>query len=120
MKKLLIAILIWLPAYSQADENADLVENFCYALQAMALCDGISMRVDTEKKLEAKVGGPLRGRDSKYNGVCMAGISNAFDDEQKGLCEKAWNQFGCFGSVEPKLLQKSSYGRSDHVLCEYE
>ena len=100
--------------------NEALVFGFCYALQAAMVCDDISIRIDTEQKIERKAGGEIRGPASPYNKFCMGGLDAAFKDENiadgnKKLCKKAWEFYGCSGTKIPKLL----YQRNG-AYCKYE
>ncbi|MCF9470879.1 hypothetical protein J8A00_21250 [Vibrio parahaemolyticus] len=101
-------------------ESSPLVENFCYALQAAMMCDGLQMRIDTEAKIENIVGGKIRGPSSEYNQSCMAGLDMAFKQENDGLCENAWRDFGCSGDKVKGLIQESSKSGSGRELCEFE
>ena len=67
------------------------------------------MRIDTERKIEKKLGGKIRGPESPYNKACVDGLNAAFEDiniknDNKELCKKAWKLYGCGGSKVPKLL----------------
>ena len=75
------------------------------------VCKNLKMRIDTERKIEKKVGSKIRGPASPYNDACGAGLEAEFADENfedgnKKLCKKAWTLYGCKGTKEPKLLFK--------------
>lgn len=88
------------------DQKTELVSDFCYALQASAICQDLNMRLDTEDKVESLVGGKFRAPDTPYTYVCMTAITRADSDESKGLCRLAWQQYGCQGTKMPSLLYK--------------
>jgi hypothetical protein len=50
----------------------------------------------------------------------MAGLSRAIQENSKNLCQRAWDQYGCFGNKRPKLLQKSLLSDQHGVVCPYE
>lgn len=99
-------------------EDKELVYNFCYALQATAECDNLSMRLDTESKVQEKVqASDIRSSDSAFGDTCTQGISDAVKD--KNVCAVAWEKYGCAGSVTPRLLQESPFGNKNAVLCKF-
>ncbi|VAW48153.1 hypothetical protein MNBD_GAMMA03-905, partial [hydrothermal vent metagenome] len=98
-------------------KQKSLVKNYCYAQQAALLCDYLQMRVDTQEKIENQIGAKIN--DTKYNKICLQGISEAFDDENKGLCSKLWKQYGCNGNNIPRLIQENPFKKSNANLCEY-
>ena len=102
-------------AKDEKDES-ELVFGFCYALQASMICKDLKMRIDTERKIEKQVGKKIRGPKSPYNDDCMAGLNEAFEDENKGLCKNAWKKYGCEGTEVPKLLFKTD----GSIYCVYE
>jgi hypothetical protein len=107
------------PAEDKSD-NEKLVFDFCYALQASMVCKNLKMRIDTERKIERKVGAKIRGPVSPYNDACSAGLEAEFADENfedgnKRLCKKAWALYGCNGTKVPKLLFQI-----DGDYCVYE
>lgn len=97
----------------------DLVKDFCYALQATMVCKDLNMRIDTETKIEYKVGMKIRGPESPYNQACVKGLSLAFDDEKRGICSKAWKKFGCYGTTIPRLIQENPFRKSDGIFCKF-
>ncbi|ETX03637.1 MAG: hypothetical protein ETSY1_46600 (plasmid) [Candidatus Entotheonella factor] len=96
------------------EQKKELVTDFCYALQASGSCPDLNIRLDTEDKVEALVGDKVRGGGSPYSDVCMEGIIQATQDESRGLCQLAWQQYGCWGSKMPTLL----YQRDD--FCKFD
>ena len=88
-------------------EEALLSESFCYSLQASLECDNLYMKINTEKTIIKNIGEKIRGQDSPYNDSCLKGLLQAESDLKKGLCKKAWENFGCNGKKIPTLLQKS-------------
>lgn len=96
-----------------------MVSKFCYALQASMLCDNLHIRIDTEGKINALVGESFRGPGSIYNSDCMEGLVLAMEDESDGLCVKAWNEYGCFGTDTPRLIQENPFRKGSVTLCEY-
>ena len=119
MRYILLITLLCLSFSSHADEKQKLIKGFCYALQASMSCDELKMRLDTEGKIEEKVGGKFRGSKSKYRGVCTSGLMKAYEEEGKGLCRNAWEQYGCDGSVESKLIQQNPFKLKNPILCTY-
>jgi len=98
------------PAQDRTDKE-ELVFDFCYALQASMVCKDLKMRIDTERKIEKKVGSKMRGPAAPYGNACHAGLDAEFADEnfENGnikLCKKAWALYGCKGAKVPKLLYK--------------
>lgn len=102
-----------------SDEARDLVRDTCYAIQAMMLCEDLIMRGETPERVEAVVGGSFRKMNEPYNDACQDGYSSAYDMEHAGLCQDAWNRFGCYGTERAGLLQESPFGADDPVLCEF-
>jgi len=95
-----------------------LVKSFSYSLQAGSICDNLNMRLDTEKKINDKIGTKARG--GIYNKDSMIGITSAIRDDEEGiLCEQAWLHFGCDGDIEAKLLQGNPFKLQNPMLCEY-
>ena len=100
-------------------EHGSLAQKFCYSLQAAMICNDLQMRLDTEDKIESFIGEKIRGPKSRYSDNCMKGLNQAFKDEKKGLCDKAWEKYGCSGTDIPKLIQESPFGKPNGMLCEY-
>lgn len=99
-------------------EEKELVYNFCYALQATAECDNLSMRLDTEAKIQEKVQvSEIRSSDSAFGDICTQGISDALKD--KNICKVAWEKYGCAGSVTPRLLQENPFNNPNAVVCQF-
>ena len=88
-------------------------------LQAALLCDNLKMRIDTESKVVKQVGQTIRGPGSPYNMDCLAGLNKAFEEEENGLCESAWKDFGCSGAKIPRLIQENPFRLENVILCEY-
>lgn len=107
-----------LPMPTVSDEHRELAANFCYALQASAQCEGLTMRLDTEQKLAERLGMPIRDSGSPLNDDCTKGLMKA--NEDKNLCRNAWRNFGCNGAVTAKLLQESPFGNNQAQLCQYQ
>ena len=87
-----------------------------YYLSASDLCDNLSMRVDTEEKLEKKLGikDVREPMQSYYNGT-----QRAIKNEHNGLCRDIWEKYGCYGSEIPRLIQESLFRVKNPVLCEF-
>jgi len=102
------------------EKTAAFIQNFCYAFQASFSCDNLYMRSDTEGKIAAELGHKVKGPGTKYNKRCMAGLVEALDDKNDGLCQNAWKRYGCFGNDIPKLIQGSPFSNDDGVSCKYE
>lgn len=100
-------------------KHGKLVQDFCYALQASIVCKDLNMRADTERKIESQVGQKIRGSKSPYNQDCLIGFSKAFEDENKGICSKAWKLYGCYGSMIPRLIQENPFRKRNGIFCEY-
>ena len=104
--------------------HEDLVYGFCYSLMIDTAQDGCDknyrIRVDTERKIENKIGFSPRGEDNKdYKKVCSEAFSYVIEYKEKA-CRTAWEKYGCNGSKVPKLLQINEYGpNGKDVLCEY-
>jgi hypothetical protein len=98
--------------------HASLVTSFAYALQAGMLCDNLKMRLDTREKIENYIG--TTTTQSIYSQDYARGLNSAFEDNDKGiLCEEAWKHFGCYGDVNPRLIQENPFKLSNPILCEY-
>lgn len=121
LTKLIAVTLLFIaqPTLAGPVNNDDRVMAFCYALQATKVCDNLSMRFDTESKLVAEVGAPIQGPKSPYLRACQRGLLRAKDDEQKGLCEKAWSAYGCLGRQLPRLIQEDPLRNRRAQLCVY-
>ena len=104
---------------THAKEPKKLVHEFCYALQATSVCDNLNMRLDTEGKVESQVGGKFRGPKTPFNNECMAGLNQAFEEENKGLCKTAWEKYGCSGTEIPRLLQENPFRNRNGIFCKY-
>ncbi len=65
------------PASADTETHA-LVRDTCYSIQAMMLCDGLSMRNGTPELVEKAVGGPFRGINDPYVETCREGYDAAF------------------------------------------
>lgn len=104
--------------------HEDLVYGFCYTLMIDTAQDGCDknyrIRVDTERKIENKIGFSPRGEDNKdYKKVCSEAFSYVIEYKEKA-CSTAWEKYGCNGNKIPKLLQIQEFGNSsNNVLCEY-
>lgn len=98
-------------------EQRESASNFCYALQASAQCEDLSMRLDTEQKVVGHLGMPIRDKDSPLNDDCTKGLLKANQDQN--LCQNAWRDFGCGGRVMPNLLQESPFRNKQAKLCQY-
>jgi hypothetical protein len=120
MRYVVLVTVLCLSFGAQAEEKEELVKGFCYALQASMICDALQMRSDTEGKVERKVGGKFRGPKTQLNRVCISGLMRAFEEEGKGLCENAWREYGCAGSIEPNLIQQNSFKLNNPRLCVYQ
>lgn len=90
----------------------DLSYHFGYALQAAGMCPGLQVRIDTERKVDAKHGSSVRD-GAQY----MDGLYAAMDDSSNA-CKIAWQRYGCSGNTEPRLMQSSATA-SNPALCQY-
>jgi hypothetical protein len=104
---------------SNSKENKHLVKSFCYSLQAASICDNLNMRIDTEGKIEAKIGEKFRNQTSVYSSDCWAGLNKAFEEENKGLCAVAWKKYGCSGTDIPRLIQENPFKIKNGNFCKY-
>lgn len=95
-----------------ASAQEDLSYHFGYALQAAGMCPGLQVRIDTERKVDAKYGSSVR-EGAQY----MDGLYAAMDDASNA-CTIAWQRYGCNGNTESRLIQTSNRAPST-VLCEY-
>ena len=95
----------------------EVAENFCYALQASAQCDNLSMRLDTEEKVNASIGVNIRSPNSPLKDNCNYGLAKAIDD--KHLCKNAWDKFGCDGTEMPNLIQENPFGNKNGKMCVF-
>ena len=102
-----------------AKEPEELVQEFCYAMQASFLCDNLSVRVGTREKIKKQVGGAFQKPGDPYAKECKAGLNKAFDDENKGLCEIAWEKYGCYGKNIPRMLQENPFVNKNGIFCKY-
>ncbi|OWV31255.1 hypothetical protein [Halomonas campaniensis] len=109
--RLIIAAALALCA-TTASAQEDISYHFGYALQAAGMCPGLQVRVDTERKVDARFGVAVRD-GAQY----MDGLYAAMDDASNA-CDIAWRRYGCNGNTEPRLIQTSSRAPST-VLCEY-
>lgn len=75
------------------------------------------MRMDTQAKVENKVGAKIGTPQSPYADACMEGFVKATED--KNLCSNAWKRYGCGGNVMPNLIQQSNSGNSNPILCKF-
>lgn len=119
--RIVIALLVFVvPVHADAEGSEKLVRAFCYAIQASAVCSELAMRGDTEPRVEQQVGGAFRGPKSPYKNDCWRGLGDAAKDEQdKVICTKAWDKYGCSGTEVKGLLQENAVGNSDAQVCRY-
>lgn len=95
-----------------AAAQEDLSYHFGYALQAAGMCPGLQVRIDTERKVDAKY-----GRSVRDGAQHMDGLYAAMDDASNA-CTIAWQRYGCSGNTEPRLIQSSARA-SNPTLCQY-
>jgi len=125
--KILMAIAAAMPGLSlpatAANDAKSLAFDFCYAVQAVGLCDGLIMRVDTEKRLTDYLGHAVRGAESPVNDACSRGFDAAWDDEAESgngaFCAEAMFRFGCSGSRRTGLLMESPFGNRQARTCSF-
>ncbi|MGE6780701.1 hypothetical protein ACQKFL_23980 [Vreelandella titanicae] len=110
MKLLAVAVLGLWSVTASAQE--DLSYHFGYALQAAGICPELQVRIDTERKVDNKLGSSVRD-GAQY----MDGLYAAMDDSSNA-CHIAWQRYGCNGNTEPRLLQSSARA-SNPSLCQY-
>ncbi len=102
-------------AYARPENWKQLTKDFCTAQQAMAVCDGLIMRMDTEDRFNAKHGFQVRNReDDESRTICLNAIA-AFKPGPAS-CAKALQDYGCQGQKHPKLLMES---RRTGTTCPY-
>ncbi|EXI62388.1 hypothetical protein MHD_10170 [Mannheimia granulomatis] len=121
MKKLFVLVTALFSAFVVANDNKanhKLAENFCYAVQASGNCPDLNMRLDTEAKVEGIVGKKIREPNSPYADSCMKGLNKANND--KKLCENAWEKFGCTGTETAKLLQTNPFTNKTGAKCTFD
>lgn len=104
-----VVLALWV---STANAQENLSYHFGYALQAAGMCPNLQVRIDTERKVDAKYGSSVRD-GAQY----MDGLYAAMDDASNA-CTIAWQRYGCSGNTEPRLLQ-SSASASNPSLCQY-
>ncbi|MBE0399010.1 hypothetical protein EI168_02660 [Halomonas sp. FME1] len=109
--RLIIAAALALCA-TTASAQEDLSYHFGYALQAAGMCPGLQVRIDTERKADAKY-----GRSVRDGAQHMDGLYAAMDDAGNA-CNIAWQRYGCSGNTEPRLMQSSATA-SNPTLCQY-
>ena len=122
---MVMALGIFVLGITSAQATDDLIFGFCYALHASGNCGALHMRLDTEGKVEAKVGGEFRATGD-HHPACSDGMLWAFEDQERWrraegrelgeqrFCQQAWDDYGCSGAKVPGLL----YHRD--AFCEYE
>lgn len=104
-----------LDANAKPADWKQLTKDFCTAQQAMAVCDGLIMRMDTEDRFNAKHGFQVRNReDDESRTICLNAIA-AFKPGPAS-CAKALQDYGCQGQKHPKLLMES---RRTGTTCPY-
>ncbi|WP_048707408.1 hypothetical protein [Microvirga massiliensis] len=92
-----------------------ITHDFCTADQAGSACPELSMRLDTEQKVEQKFGYKVRGeRGTEVFGVCMRALMDFKGSEAD--CNKAWADYGCQGQKHARLLYMTGSGKS---FCKY-
>lgn len=104
----------------EADEARikELVRNFCDALQASGVCDDLSMRLDTRKKVETIVGGKVGGPGGVHHSDCVAAMFAWDGENEAAYCRRARKRYDCRGAVERGLLQDAITNEKG-VFCEY-
>lgn len=133
-KIVIIAVAILAFSFAQADaadvegdEARELVFSLCYAQHVHGNCMslGIGMRIDTQAKVEAKLGAVIDD-DARLKDICWEGLSKALEDQERWrkdegfesgereFCRQAWDEYGCSGAKVVGLL----YHRD--VFCKYE
>lgn len=117
----LVAAMLAAPsAVSGEREDAKLVRQFCFVLQAQGLCDGLLVHAQTESRIEEAIGSEVRGPGAPLNDYCWKGLNEAFDRENEaGFCKAVWRDFGCDGIVRPGLIMQSPFGNPDAVICKF-
>lgn len=106
-------------AYLTVEESKKLVYDFCYSVQAAALCDDLSIKIGTEEKVTLQVGGEFRSPNQKYSQECKSGLWAANDEKQSLVCNIAWKKYGCYGNEEPRLIQQNPFTNKNGVFCSY-
>ena len=113
----LLPILVFSEALAVDEKQASF--DFGYAMQASGSCQQLFMRLDTEKKMEAKLGIKLRGPSAPHKDAYFDGLLKATGDEGKGLCENAWTWYGCSGTRHPRLLIENPFRNDSPQICPY-
>lgn len=137
MRKILIVALMILvvglgaaqSVDAKSDKDRQLTFSFCYAQFGYGKCIqlGLAMRMDTQAKVEAKLGAAIDD-DERLKSVCEDALLQEFEDYEAlrraeggdyrntdlRWCEQLWNDYGCEGEKEAGLL----YHRDS--FCKYE
>jgi hypothetical protein len=123
MRKITILLVLSLSCATNSnfteEYNSRLSTNFCYALQAVMQCHDLSIRLDTEGVIQNLLGPKFRSDiNAPYAEDCMLGFKKAIDEINSGVCQTAWEKFGCYGSEESGLIQQSPLLKNP-ILCRY-
>lgn len=110
------------PEQKKDETHQKLVYDYCVALQASFVCNSLQMRFDTERKVEAVIGGEVRSTEALYDSDCSKGISYALQqrrEAQTTFCATVWQNYGCFGIETPKLIQEHPLENSNPSICAF-
>ena len=132
---LALSVVVYAPAVAglEGEEVEQLIFGFCYALDASGKCGDLQVRLDTEGKVEAKVGRTIRERGN-HHPACSQAIYQAFEDYEalrraeggnyeaadQRFCQKVWDEYGCEGSRVARLIQRNPFGGGDGPFCSFE
>ena len=119
---IIITTISLFPSASRSDEAAERLANrFCYALQVMAVCESLTVRADTESRIDTQLGEKVRGGlKSPFFEHCMAGIAEVDKKESNpNFCSDAWRRYGCDGTEIPRLLIENPFTVPNAIVCEY-
>lgn len=101
-------------------KKIQLVKGFCYSLQASLVCKDLSVRMDTEDKIDKIVGSNIRDKDSPYSKYCSDGMQQVDKDGGSArACDKAWQSYGCHGKKIPTLVQENTFTNKNGIRCEF-
>ncbi|MCV6637888.1 hypothetical protein [Candidatus Albibeggiatoa sp. nov. NOAA] len=85
-------------------EHSKLVKGYCYVLEAVKACGNLTMNANTKSKVRRYVGQTVNELSSIYGVDCAIGFRLMSSDKKNGLCQKAWQRYGCNGSEIPRLI----------------
>lgn len=117
MRPFILAVGLAAGTVTTSFANDELIKDFCFSLQASMICDDLRTHMQTESRIEAIVGGSFRSHPA-----CMAGLMEAFEEEESDpvmLCENTWRRFGCNGVERAGLVMQNPFSLDKPTLCEF-